>query len=268
MTTENVYPETATANQTARGRGFESTHWTVILQAARTEDAGAMEAFGRLYQRYWHPVYAFIRRSGASPEAAEDLCQDFFLDLLRRNAFENARPEYGRFRCFLMAALRNFLANAHDRRQALKRGGGVPHLSLDTDGAEQVLARCPAPSDLEPMFDSDWAALVTSRALERLRADYDQAGRGALFEAIHRFLGGESDAVLQAEIAARHHITVSAVSVAIHRLRRQYGEALREEVSATVADAADVMNEIRHLLKAVELQPRTSPSLASAASLP
>lgn len=268
MTTEQGYLQTAIVSQAASGQGFESTHWTVILQAARAESADARAAFGRIYQRYWHPVYIFVRRRGATPEVAEDRCQDFFIDLLRRDAFMNVRPEHGRFRCFLLAALRNFLANVHDRDQARKRGGGSPHLSLDADGAEQVLARSQAHTDPDLMFDGDWARLMISRAFDRLKADYEQAGRGALFEAIGSFLWGGSNLALQAEIAARHRVTANAVSVAIHRLRRHYGEALREEIEATVQDPTEVMDEIRHLLKAVEHQPQTAQGPAPITSTP
>jgi RNA polymerase sigma factor (sigma-70 family) len=201
-----------------------------------------------LYQDYWQPVYGFVRRRGGSPEEAEDLCQEFFLDLITRNALEGLRPELGRFRCFLVAALRNFLANAWDRARTMKRGGGIVHVGLDADEAGSGHAAEDRGPSLEVAFDREWAWTVVGRVLGQLKAEYETAGRGRLFEELRGFLGDSTESRSHAEVAREHGITVNAVGVAIHRLRRRFGELLRNEVSRTVADAGEVRDEIRHLL--------------------
>lgn len=236
--------------------GFGQTHWTLVFAAAHAGTPEAREAFGRLYQEYWQPVYGWIRRRGASVAEAEDLAQDFFADLLARNALEGLGPEGGRFRCFLVAALRHFLANAYDRAQAQKRGGGVPHVSMDAGLVEGSWMGRHADAGAEAEFDADWAWTIVNRVLARLQGEYQEAGRGALFEELREFLGGEVERRSHAEVARQHGITVNAVGVAIHRLRRRYGELLREEVNRTVSRPEEVMDEVRHLLAVVEQCPR------------
>lgn len=235
---------------------FAQTHWTVVFEAARAGTPEARDAFGRLYQEYWQPVFGWIRRRGASAQEAEDLGQEFFADLFARNALEGLRPEFGRFRCFLIAALKNFLANAHDRAQARKRGGGIAHLSMDEALPEGELPGTNPEAATEAGFDADWAWALVNRALACLEQEYQESGRGALFEELREFLGGGVDPRSHAEVARRHGITVNAVGVAIHRLRRRYGELLREEVNRTVSRPEEVMDEIRHLLAVIEQCPR------------
>lgn len=226
---------------------FESTCWTVIFEAARAGTPEASLAFGRLYEGYWPPVYGFLRRQGVPPEEAEDLAQDFFLDLLRRKALEALRPEHGRFRCFVVAALRHFLANARDRARTLKRGGHVVHLSLDADEAERRCCPDSAAYTPEEFFDREWAWRVVERVLGRLQAEHEAAGRAGLFEELRRFLVPEAGNPSHADLARKHGITANAVGVAIHRLRQRYRELLREEIRVTVGRPEDVEDELRHL---------------------
>ncbi len=252
-------PSTEVQPNGAAARAWESTHWTVILQAARSGTPEAGRAFGRLYENYWQAAYWFVRRRGSSPEEAEDLCQDFFMDLLARNALEGLRPELGRFRCFMVAALKNFLANARDRTQAKKRGGGIAHVRLDADDAGRCYAQEVPGLSPEVAFDREWAWTVVGRVLEQLQAEYETAGRGRLFEELRGFLGGSTESRSHAEVARKHGVTVNAVGVAIHRLRRRYGERLRDEVNRTVSEPGEVMDEIRHLLAIIEGQPARMP---------
>lgn len=254
-------PATGTTQDeaTTPGGGFAQTHWTVIFEAARAGTPGARDAFGRLYREYWPPVYGLIRRRGTSGPDAEDLAQEFFASLLARNALEGLRPEYGRFRCFLIASLKNFLANAHDRAQAQKRGGGIAHLSLDADPAEAPLPRANPEASAEAVFDADWAWTLVKRVLARLEREYQESGRGAVFGELREFLVGGVEPRSHAEVAREHGITVNAVGVAFHRLRRRYAELLREEVSRTVSQPEDVMPEIRHLFAVLAHCPGGAP---------
>jgi RNA polymerase sigma-70 factor (ECF subfamily) len=237
------------------GGCFAQTHWTLVFEAARAGTPEARDAFGRLYQAYWQPVCGLIWRRGASASDAEDLGQEFFADLLARNALEGLHPEYGRFRSFLIASLKNFLANAHDRAQAQKRGGGIAHVSMDAGLAEGHLPSANHGTAAEALFDADWARTVANRVLARLDQEYQESGRGALFRELREFLGGGMEPRSHAEVAHQHGITVNAVGVAIHRLRRRYGELLREEVTRTVSRPEEVKDEIRHLLAVIEQCP-------------
>lgn len=233
------------------GGCFTQTHWTVVFEAARAGTPEARAAFDRLYQEYWQPVCALIRRRGASGPDAEDLAQEYFAGLLARNALEGLRPESGRFRCFLIASLKNFLANAHDRAQAQKRGGGIAHLSLDADPAEAQLPRANPEAGADAVFDADWAWTLVNRVLARVEQEYQESGRGAVFGELREFLVGGTEARSHAEVARQHGITANAVGVAFHRLRRRYAELLREEVSRTVSQPEEVMPEIRHLFAVI-----------------
>jgi len=264
----------SSANRTTHDAGagsggcFAQTHWTVVFEAARAGTEEARNAFGRLYQAYWQPVYAMIRRRGASASDAEDLGQEFFTDLLTRNALEGLRPEYGRFRCFLIAALKNFLANAYDRAQAQKRGGGIAHVSIDTGLAAGQVSKVNHDPAAEAVFDADWAWTVVHRVVTRLEQEYQESGRGELFGELREFLGGAAEPRSHVEVARQHGITVNAVGVAIHRLRRRYGALLREEVTRTVSAPEEIKDEIRHLLAVIERFPGGEVGLATKSDAP
>jgi RNA polymerase sigma-70 factor (ECF subfamily) len=244
--------ESSTAHPPAVGAGsgaFESTHWTVVLEAAQQDSAAGAAALASLCTMYWYPIYAFIRRSGRSAEDAEDLTQSFFERLLEKNWLNSVTREGGRFRSLLLKAVKHFLINAHDRSQTLKRGGGRALLSTDARDPE-MRYQLEAVDTLTPdrFFEQKLACQTLERALARLRQEYVRAEKGALFEELKPFLSGVARPVSQADLAQRHGITVSAVSVAVHRLRKRYGELLRQEVARTVNDPQEVDDELRHLL--------------------
>ncbi|HEY6553714.1 MAG TPA: sigma-70 family RNA polymerase sigma factor, partial [Vicinamibacteria bacterium] len=197
------------------------------------------------------PVYGFIRRAGHSPADAEDLAQAYFTRFYEKRYATDFRPEAGRFRTFLRASLSHFLANEWDRERALKRGGTRKPISLDSATAEERYRLEPA-HDLTPaaLFEREWAAALLSTCLQHLRREEDAGGRPARFEALKPFLvgGGSSDYV---EVARELGLAEGAVRVAVHRLRKRFGEVLREEIGRTVTDPADVDSEIRWLLTAV-----------------
>jgi len=233
----------------ARVTGFESTHWTVVLEAAQHDSPLGQVALGTLYRTYWKPIQAFVRRSGVSAQEADELTQDFFGRLVERNWLGSITREGGRFRSVLLTAVKHFLSHARDHDRAAKRGGG--RLPLSLEGHEWARGELPEPADHttpESVFEQRWAVGLLEEAMTRLRAEYVRAEKADLFDELEVFLSGSSRPKPHAEIAARHDISVGAVAVAIYRLRRRYGELLRAQVARTVADPAEVNDELRHLI--------------------
>ena len=212
----------------------------------------AEDALATLCHAYWYPLFAFVRRQGLSTHEAEDVTQGFFAPLLGKDALAHVDRAKGRFRTFLLASLKHFLADERDRANAMKRGGGLPVISLDACEAEERYALEPR-NELSPdkLFDRRWAIAVIERALTRLGAEYSDAGKGALFSALKPLLTAPGDARPYAEIGAPFSMNEGAVKVAVHRLRQRYGAALRAEIAETVGTAEDVDEELRHLLDAL-----------------
>ena len=215
---------------------------------------GADEALATLCGAYWYPLYAFLRRRGYDTDAAQDLTQAFFARLLERErrVLRQADPERGRFRSFLLSALRNFAANEHERSAAQKRGGGAELLSLDFQSAEDRF-RMEPPSHETPerVFDRQWAVALLERAIARLRAEMSKAGKDHLFEHLKMYLTGERPGIGYAEVAAHLGMSEGSVKVAVHRLRRHFRALVQEEIAQTVSSAEDVADEMRHLWSVV-----------------
>jgi RNA polymerase sigma-70 factor (ECF subfamily) len=231
---------------------FENTHWSLILSARDRADPRAREALAVLCQSYWPPIYAYIRRQGYDLHAAEDLTQGFFAALLEPRALAGVDREKGKFRAFLLAACRHFLGHERGRAQALKRGGDRRPLSIDARDAEGRYAG--EPSDHltpEALFVRRWALALLDGVLDDLRGEYTRAGKSELFDALKSTLTGDPRSAPYAEIASQIGTTEGAVQAAIHRLRRRYRAALRARIAATVADPADIEQEIRDLFAAL-----------------
>jgi RNA polymerase sigma-70 factor (ECF subfamily) len=227
---------------------FVTTRWSVVAQAGQEHSPAASAALEKLCRLYWFPVYAEVRRRGNSPHDAQDLTQEFFARLLERNTFANADQAKGRFRSYLIGALNYFLGEQRDRRQAAKRGGGVLIVSLDAEDAEgRYLEEPAAPGDADNYFDQHWRATLMEQALTALKEDYQRKKKAELFEELHRFLGSESGAGAYEEPARKLGMTSAAVAVAVHRMRHRYGEIVRALVADSVANPADVEDEIRRL---------------------
>ena len=233
-------------------RKFATTNWRLVL-ATRTEHSERRrEALSGLCELYWFPLYAFIRRRGHSPDEAADLTQAFFLHLIEKHALASADPSLGRFRGFLLVSLKHFLANEHERRTALRRGGGRVDLPLDLDDLERRYRTTTTDASPERLFDRQWALTMIERALDRLRTQYrGDIDRAREFEVLSVFLTEES-AANYSEAAARLQKNEGAVRTAVHRLRRRYGEALRQEVAETLGDPGEVDAELRFLFSALE----------------
>ena len=233
------------------GSQFVTTHWSVVLRAARGEDAQAEEALARLCRVYWYPLYSFIRRQGHRPPDAEDLTQEFFARLLERRFLAAIQPERGKFRSFLLMALKRFLAKEWERAHALKRGGAAHVLAIDVVGAETRF-EAEATHDLPPdlAFDRQWASTLLEQAMARLREEYADSGRGGIFTRLKGALSREKGADSYATVGTTLGMSEAAVKMAVQRLRRRYREILREEIAQTLADSEGVEEELRHLFAA------------------
>ncbi|MDB6170780.1 MAG: polymerase sigma factor, sigma-70 family [Chthoniobacteraceae bacterium] len=232
-------------------RHFSATRWSVILTAT-TDSPDAAAALAILCRAYWFPLYAFVRRYGLTPHDAEDATQGFFVHLLGKQVLGSVDREKGRFRTFLLASLKHFLADERDRAHAQKRGGGHCPVSLESCTAEQRYALEPL-DELSPdrLFDRRWALAVIEQALARLRAEYNALGKGALFEALRPLLAAPEEARPYAELGVTLGMNEGAIKIAVHRLRQRYGIALRAQIAETVTTAAEVDAELRHLLDAL-----------------
>lgn len=231
---------------------FVTTHWSVVVAAGRADTAPARDALARLCQAYWHPLYAYVRRVGHSPHDAQDLTQEFFARLLAKNFLAGADESRGRFRSFLLASLKHFLANEWDKARAQKRGGGRTFISMDFATAETACHFEPAdPVTAEKIFERRWALTLLDQVLRRLRKEYTASNREKLFEQLKPTLTEASHAVRYSEIASRLGTSEGAVKVAVHRLRQRYREVLRAEIADTVAGAGDVDDELRNLFAAL-----------------
>lgn len=232
---------------------FPTTQWSRVVTAAGRDAPEAREALAALCQAYWYPIYAYIRHRGHTPEQAQDLTQDFFAYILERGLIAMADPARGRFRSFLRTVCARQLADHRDRHNAAKRGGGRSPLPIDPGDAERRYA-CEPAHELTPerIFDRTWALTLLARVVERLRREYDDAGRSERFEELLAVLSRDPASDTYAEIARRLGTTEGNIRVAVHRLRRRYGLLLREEIAATVGDEGQIDDEIRALFSAVE----------------
>lgn len=230
---------------------FQTTRWSLVLSAASPSSPGAHQALCELCEKYWYPVYVYVRRRVSSVEEAQDLTQAFFAKLLEKNYVAQADPQRGRFRTFLLSSLSHFLANAWDRSHAKKRGGDCLHFSLDLAAGENRLSHEPS-TDLtaEREFEQKWAISILQQTMQVLRQKALARGTGKQFEELKDCLSG-NDRRTYAEIARRLDISESAVKVAVHRLRQQYGLELRQLIAETVSDPAEVDEEIRRLFEAL-----------------
>ena len=236
------------------GGQFAATRWTLVLTAARgTATTQATRALEDLCSTYWYPLYAFVRRSGCDRHAAEDLTQEFFARLLAKHYLAEVDRTKGKFRSFLLASLKHFMANEWDKGRAQKRGGGAQNFtSLDAKFAETRYAREPAdPQTAEKAFDRNWALTLLDAVLRRVREDYAAEDKTGLFEELKTTLTGEKGGPPYAEIAARLGMSEGAVKVAVHRLRHRYRDALRAEIAETVDSPEEVDDELRQLFAAL-----------------
>jgi len=234
----------------AERRSFATTHWSLVVAAnleagSRTRARAALE---QLCRTYWYPLYAYVRGRGHPTPDAQDLTQAFFADILERGGFHGAERDRGRFRSYLLGALKHFLANEWDRARAQKRGGAVEFLEWDALDPESRAAGAVAPSeDPDRLFDRQWALETTGAALRALAEEMEEAGQADRFAALRGCLAGQ-DLTSRTELAARLGLTENALKVAIHRLRQRYRTLLRATIAETVRDEAELEEEMRYLV--------------------
>ncbi len=233
------------------GDVFATTHWTVVLAAGKRATPQSDAALEELCRTYWFPLYAYVRRRGHTKEDAEDLTQAFFARFLAKNYLAGLSAERGRFRAFLLASLKHFLINDWKKSQRQKRGGGEAPLSLDWQTADTKfqVASTTEPSP-DKVFDREWALALLAKVIGRLQKECESGGREKLFEQLKIFLTTGKDESAQGKAAKALGMEEGAVRTAIHRLRKRYRQLLRDEIAQTLADAADVDEEMRALFGA------------------
>ncbi len=247
---QQANPETPLQIPAQPGGVFAATRWSVVLAARNQDSPEAAAALERLCRTYWYPLYAHVRRLGHSPPDAEDLTQEFFARLLQKHYLQAADQSKGRFRTFLLVTLNRFLANEWDRSRAQKRGGGCVAVPLDTTLAERLATEQSVPiSSPEQEYERRWALTLVERALERLRAEYDQARKAREFARLKPFLTAEHGKMAYGPAAKEVGASEGAVRVMVHRLRRRFRQIFSEEVSHTLASEKDLADEMKHLLE-------------------
>jgi len=233
---------------------FAPTRWTLVLRA-RGGSAESRAALSELCEAYYQPILRFLRREGREDDTARDLAHDFFQRVLAGGGFNGADPERGRFRSYLLGALKHFLADDRARAHRLKRGGGAVSESLDaptgTDTSSGLQVANPVSANPDACFDREWALTIMDRTLSVLQQEFDGAGKADQFDILKPWLMGNTLAYSQAEAASRLELSEGAVKVMIHRLRKRFREAVRSEIAQTLRDPAQVDEELQHLIEAL-----------------
>jgi RNA polymerase sigma-70 factor (ECF subfamily) len=225
----------------------------MVVAGADSRSPEYQRALETLCGRYWYPIYAHARHLGNDPDAAQDLTQGFFLHILDKHTLKTADPQRGRFRAFLTATFRHYLANERRCAETQKRGGGKPALALDFDSAEaQYLLEPNHTSTPETSFERRWARLLLSTALSRLEAEMRDARSGERFRALEPFLTGRPDRTAYEKAASELGMPASSVRVAVHRMRRRFGTLLREHVAETLSHPNEVDDELRHIFAVLD----------------
>jgi RNA polymerase sigma factor (sigma-70 family) len=241
---------------------FPSTRWSTILKAGSTENPDSHDALSRLCERYWYPLYAYVRRRGYPFQKAQDLTQDFFAVLLEKNYLKDVQRERGKFRSFLLASLNHFLANDWDRSNAQKRGGGKVMFLSDLSSAENRYQLEPA-HDLTPqhIFEKCWALALLDQTFRRLEEDMAKQGNQQHFGTLKPYLIPQSENSSYKDIAKVLNMTEGAVKVAVFRLRKRFRELLCEEIADTIDNPHELEDEIRYFINILSSHPDRNPEL-------
>jgi DNA-directed RNA polymerase specialized sigma24 family protein len=230
------------------GASFATTHWSIVAQSALTDAPEAANALAQLCETYWPPIYSFIRRRGYAPADAKDLTQSFFAHFLQNKAYARTNSLNGKFRSFVLASVKNFLADNWDHDHAARRGGGFQLISFDQETAEAFYdAASASDSTAERLFELRWAKSLTAGALDSLREEVRSEGKLNLFEQLQNFLTGGSVLPSYDEASTRMDLPRATVKTHVHRLRQRYREIVRREISRTVSSPHEVDEELRYL---------------------
>ena len=233
-------------------RRFVTTCWTDVLLAREQDAPGARQALEHLCRLYWYPLYAHVRQTVNDPHDAEDLTQEFFRLLIEKNYLGAVDRKLGKFRSFLLVAIKRFVINAHKHATRQKRGGGQAFISLDVELAEsRIHSELATGLSPEQIFERRWAQTILDQAAAQLREEYVANGKQETFDALNSFLTEESRFGDYAAVAASLGMTASTVAVTVHRLRQRYRQLVREAVRPTVSDPAEIEGEVKQLVAAL-----------------
>jgi len=238
------------------GGAFLTTRWSQVVRAGDAAHPETQEALAGFCRDYWRPLYYFVRRSGHSREDAQDLTQGFIARLLEKGSIARANPERGRFRTFLLSAFCHYLSNHQRDQSAQKRGGDAMFLSLDEGVEAGLLSQAVDTMTPEHLYERSWALALLEKVMTRLQGEYTRAGRQPLYETIQPHLSGAAGRPGYAALGVSLGMSESAITVAVHRMRRRYGELLREEIAATVSAPEEIEDELRYLLQVVSTPPQ------------
>ena len=228
---------------------FLTTRWSIVLSARDRASSSGTLALESLCRAYWYPLYVFVRRQGHGAHDAQDLTQAFFARLLEKDYLQSVEREKGRFRTFLIVAMKRFLLNEWDKLRTQKRGGNFLHLPLDTELAEsRYLDESSETLPADQVYERRWALTLLDQAMARLRSDYSNSGREKEFEHLKISLTAERGEVSYREIASVLQMTEGAARVALHRLRKRFREIFREEIASTVSTSDEVDDEVRYVV--------------------
>jgi RNA polymerase sigma factor (sigma-70 family) len=244
--------ETNTSNNLDSKHGqspeFLQTRWSLVRRAAGFDSPESRAALENLCRAYWFPIYAFVRRHGHSPQDSQDFTQDFFARLLAGNSIARADPQLGKFRTFLLGALKHFLADAQRKAGAGKRGGGVEIISFEQAQAEEWYQLEPVDSRTpDRIFEQRWTVVLLEAAAARLREEFRAAGKERQFEVLKPFLSSEGDENAYAQAGAELQRSAKTVAVAVHRIRRRFRYLVRSAIADTVSTPDEVEEEYRSL---------------------
>lgn len=236
------------ANPFGGNRQFATTQWSIVRAVGHENTQAANSALQELCQIYWYPLYTYVRRQGKDAETAADLTQAFFADLLQRDDLKKVDPDLGKFRSFLLTAMKHFLLNHWDKSKAQKRGGGKSPLSLDFGEADQRYQLEPSHAQTpELIYQKQWAKTLLDRVNRALRSEFAERGKAHQFDRLQNFLAGKNAEETLAAAAAQLCMTEVAVKVSLHRMRQRFGELLRAEIQQTVASPDEIDAEIQQL---------------------
>ena len=235
---------------------FVTTRWTQVL-SARGESPEARAALGELCEAYWTPIFRFVRRSGYDEDAAQDQTQEFIAQLLARNGLDGVEPSKGKFRSYLLGAVKHFLSDQADRACAAKRGGGQTPMPIDPPTETSSSLEIPDPAGCVPdtFFDRQWALNLIERALKHLEGELAVSGKKGYFEILKPWLIGDVAPVSQESAGGQLGLSEGAIKVAIHRLRKRFRALVRGEIAQTVASPEEVQEELRYLVEVLSLNP-------------
>lgn len=235
---------------------FHTTRWTLVMQA-RGEAPEARAALGDLCEAYWMPVYRFLKREGRSDDESRELTQEFFSRLLAGSTLEKANPGKGRFRSYLLGALKHFLSDRRRAEGRQKRGGDAVVESIESGGSitsPGLSIPDPGAGPTDAWFDRHWALSVMERGLNAVRDSFREAGKEQQFEVLKPWVVGDAESLSQTDAAAELGMSAGAVKVAVHRLRQKFGEAIRQEIAETVDTEEEISEELRYLIEALQAQ--------------